>query len=81
MFPGPPDKEDWLLPKGPDAEKTPSADKPARPPHKDLDPIAEPHVDPAAGPDAPAAPKNPNVGIIPKPPARVSKLLASGASQ
>lgn len=80
MFSGLSDQEDWLKLNGGDTEKIPAADKPARPAHKDLDPIAEPHVDPAAGPDALAVPKNPDVVISPEPPAIVSTLLASFVS-
>lgn len=69
------DREDWLKVNDRDVEKIPAADKPARPADKDLDPIAEPHVDPGAGPDALAAPKNPNVAIIPKPPGKVRNFL------
>lgn len=74
------DQEDWLKLNDRDAKKIPAADKPAPPAQKDLDPIAEPHMDPGADPDAPAPPKDPNVDIIPNPPAKVSNPLASFAS-
>lgn len=69
------EREDWLKVNERDAENgIPAADKPARPADKDLDPIAEPHVDPGAGPDA-LAPKNPSVAVVPKPPVKVRNLL------
>lgn len=68
------EREDWLKVNERDAEKIPAADKPSRPADKDLDPIAEPHVDPGAGPDA-LAPKNPSVAVVPKPPVKVRNLL------
>lgn len=63
------EREDWLKVNDRDVEKIPAADKPARPADKDLDPIAEPHVDAGAGPDA-LAPKNPSVAAVPKPPVK-----------
>lgn len=48
---------------------------PVQPADKDLDPIAQPHMDPGAVPDDLAAPKNPNLAIIPKPPIKVRTFL------